>query len=247
MSEVQGQDMGVSGIVQELTRLEQHAAQARKVLVMTGEMRPGLLDKLRGVLIPIGIDCVEIEPEGQQEYFDVLPVAQRVSIGSFAELLASPVLAPLMADPPQSTITTPAADVAPLVPTAAISLEGKEPVAQAAPSALAVSDYAELVKTSEPLELVSDSPLQPEEPVAKLDMTKPANWKRGDVFTENPRFTLLHQQREWFIKDIDELDGSLSELDVEIERVNANQNQLMTIQQFMRGYVFVRHAETPAE
>ncbi|WP_438281424.1 hypothetical protein [Pseudomonas alabamensis] len=149
-------------------------------------------------------------------------MAQRVSIGSFAELLVSHMLAPLMVDPPQSTITTPAAaDVATLVPAVAISLEGKEPFAQAVPWAQAVIDYAELVKASEPLELVPDSLLQPEEPVAKLDITKPANWKRGDVFTENPRFTLLHQQREWFIKDIDDLDSPLSELDVEIDRMNA--------------------------
>lgn len=243
MSEVQGQDMGVSGIVQELTRLEQHAAQARKVLVMTGEMRPGLLEQLRGALIPIGIDCVEIQPEGQQEYFDALPLAQRVSIGSFAELLASPALAPLMADPPQCCTPAAAVDVAASMPAVAIKLNENEPAAQAC----AVNDYAELVTDLERLEPASDSLLQPEEPVVKLDMTKPANWKRGDVFRENPKFTLLHQQREWFIKDIDDLTGPLSELNIEIERVSAYQTQLMTIQQFMRGYVFVRHAETPAK
>jgi len=216
MSSNQVESMGVAAAVQELTRLEQHAAQARKVLVVVGDARPRLLAHLRDALVPIGIDCVEVAPQGQQEYFDALPAAERVSIQSFAELLASPELAPLMNDP---------------VPL----LEDSQPLLANEPDPGPIPEPAPAPVPAQPLK------------AAKLDMAKPINWKKGDIFTE--RFELPHKRREWFLKsmDVHNLD-TLQGVDIEIERVNANQTELLTLEQFMRSYLFVRHApQTPAE
>lgn len=222
MSGQQVESMGVAEVVQELTRIEQHAAQARKVLVVTGSTRPVLLAQLREALVPIGIDCVEVEPRGQQEYFDGLPEAQRVSIQSFAELLASPELARLMNDPLPVLVR-----------------EEAEPlyIAQEAdPGPVPVAD---------PVPAPTPAPaIAPKS--AKLDMTKPINWKSGDIFTE--RFELPHHRLEWALGSFDVHDkAALTGIDIEIAQVGGDQSALMTIEQFMRSYVFVRRAETPAE
>jgi hypothetical protein len=212
--------------IQELTRLEQHAAQARKVLVICGAERPGLLTKLRDVLQPIGIDCVEIEPRGQEEYFEALPAAERIPIQSFAELLASPQLAPLMSAPGPSPISAPQGCI----------LLAAEPAP--APDLVRAVAYASVAETVTE-QGRSSAPAEPEPPLAptKRDMTRPENWGRGDVFTESPKFCLPHQQREWFLTGFDGVD-------VEIERVNAHRTELLTLEHFKRRYVFVRHAET---
>ncbi|WP_096427186.1 hypothetical protein [Pseudomonas putida] len=241
MSGQQVESMGVAEVVQELTRIEQHAAQARKVLVVTGSARPVLLAHLRKALVPIGIDCVEVEPLGQQEYFDGLPEAQRVSIQSFAELLASPELAPLMRDPIPEGV---GAD-----PVRVLNKEAEVwEQAPALPPVAYFADDPQLV--ADPLPEPEPAPVQepPQPKVQKLDMGKPINWVLGDIFTENPKFSLPHQRREWFLKSMDVSDkATLQGVDIEIERVNAHQTELMTIEQFMRRYVFVRRAETPAE
>ena len=223
MSSEQVESMGVAAAVQELTRLEQHAAQARKVLVVVGDARPKLLAQLREALVPIGIDCVEVAPQGQQEYFDALPESERVSIQSFAQLLASPELAPLMNDPPPVLVR-----------------EEAEPlyVAQEAdPGPVPVADP-----------VPAPAPAPAAKP-AKLDMAKPINWKKGDIFTE--RFELPHYRLEWALASFDVHDkATLTGIDIEIEQVggdHAPATSLMTIEQFMRSYVFVRRPETPAE
>lgn len=243
MSGQQVESMGVAEVVQELTRIEQHAAQARKVLVVTGETRPVLLAQLREALVPIGIDCVEVEPRGQQEYFDGLPEAQRVSIQSFAELLASPELAPLMGDPVPGAVGTDPVRV----------LNKETAVWELAPATAPLGCLAggpERVTgpgrkpepTAEPAPVQASSPPK----VQKLDMTKPINWEKGDIFTE--RFELPHHRLEWALGSFDVHDkAALTGIDIEIEQVGGDQSALMTIEQFMRSYVFVRRAETPAE
>ncbi|QSL90440.1 hypothetical protein [Pseudomonas atacamensis] len=100
-------------------------------------------------------------------------------------------------------------------------------------------------------ELPSAAPpaaIEPVKPCEKPDMTKPINWKRGDVFTENPRFTLVHQRREWVLNTLDVADHeSLRGVDVEIQAAGTDDSELMTIQQFMAGYVFVRRPQSTAE
>lgn len=222
MSVEQAGSGAVAAVVQELTRLEQHAAQARQVLVICGGARPALLTQLRGILAPIGIECVEIEPRGQQEYFDALPAAERVPVQSFAELLASPALAQLMTDP----VPAPA-----FVMTQTIG-----------DHLLVGPDDLEPQPLEVPAPVVAETVPAP----VKLDMTRPINWKRGDIFTESAKTTLPHQRREWFIKSLDVGDReTLTGMDIEIERVNANLTELMTIEQFMRRYVFVRRGELP--
>lgn len=225
MSSEQVEIVGVSAAVQELTRLEQHAAQARQVLVVVGEARPKLLAQLRDALVPIGIDCVEVPPQGQQEYFDALPAAERVSIGSFAELLASPELAPLMRDVREPVPVLQAE----LDEPAAVDLEAEPP----APAPM-----------REPEPDPVPAPVLPAK-VAKPDMTKPINWKKGDIFTE--RFELPHHRLEWALASFDVHDkATLTGMDIEVEQVGGDQSELMTIEQFMRSYLFVRRPETQA-
>jgi len=248
MSVEQAGSVGVAAVVQELTRLEQHAAQARKVLVITGDMRPALLSQLRGALAPIGIDCVEIEPRGQQEYFDTLPEGERVPIQSFAQLLASPELAPLMNDPgcdPQS----PQYEDAPTTEQERIELMASlervlAPVPELDPI-VQVESRPSIADTI--MEAFADCATHKPSP-PKPDMTRPVNWKLGDIFSESPKLTLAHLRREWFIKEMDAVSagGDLTGLNIEIERVNANRTELLTIEQFQRTYVFVRHAQTEA-
>lgn len=239
MSVEQAKSGGVAEVVQELTRLEQHAAQARKVLIITGDARPGLLAQLRDALVPIGIDCIEIEPRGQQEHFAALPVSERVSIQSFAELLACPDLAELMNPPPEQGAPTDWAreiDEPLLTPELVVEV----------PAPISYSGFLAGAAEDSPKQMLTPTPTVTAASVAKLDMTKPVNWVQGDVFTENPKFTLPHMRREWFIRDMEELGGSYAATNIEIERVNANRTELLTIEQFLRGYVFVRHAD-PAD
>lgn len=248
MSVEQAGSVGVAAVVQELTRLEQHAAQARKVIVITGDMRPALLSQLRGALAPIGIDCVEIEPRGQQEYFDALPAAERVPIQSFAELLASPELAPLMIDPladPQSLLY----EDAPTTEQERIELLASlERVLAPAPEPAPVAQVESRPSIADTIREVFADCATHAPSTPKPDMTRPANWKPGDIFSESPKLTLPHLRREWFIKEMDAIGagGDLTGLNIEIERVNANRTELLTIEQFQRTYVFVRHAETAA-
>lgn len=82
----------------------------------------------------------------------------------------------------------------------------------------------------------------------KPDMAKPINWRRGDIFTENPRFTLIHQRREWVLNTIDVADHeSLRGVDVEIQALGTEDTELMSFEQFTAGYVFVRRPQSTAE
>lgn len=112
-----------------------------------------------------------------------------------------------------------------------------------------VTPVTSVVEVAQLAEALERAPVLAPQPVERLDMSKPINWMRGDIFTENPRFTLLHQRREWTLSVIDVVDAdALTGLDVEIQRVGAGDNvqELMSIQQFMAGYVFVRRPQSPA-
>lgn len=77
-------------------------------------------------------------------------------------------------------------------------------------------------------------------------MTKPINWKKGDIFTE--RFELPHHRFEWSLASFDVHDkATLTGMDIEVVQVGGDQSALMTIEQFMRSYSFVRRPETQAE
>lgn len=80
--------------------------------------------------------------------------------------------------------------------------------------------------------------------VSTLDMSKPINWKEGDVFISNPRITLPHQCRKWLLDflDLSDLDN-LTGVDVQIRSPNTTTTELMTLKQFMAQYVFL---ERPA-
>ena len=92
----------------------------------------------------------------------------------------------------------------------------------------------------EPLPEVIPDPIPPHIPelpapvVAKLDMHNPDNWALGDVFTENPRITLLYQRHRWVLVEID-----VESDNVELKSPTTDASELMTLSQFVTGYVWV--------
>lgn len=139
---------------------------------------------------------------------------------TFGDLLACPALAQLLQE--QSTRPLPAVSMpAEHVPVfgRAVVVEPEPPLSEAGP----------------PL-LIAD--------VSKLDMTKPINWRPGDVFVSNPRVTLPHKSRKWLLDYLDVSDlENLSGMDVQIRSPNTTTTELLTLKQFMAQYVFL---ERPA-
>lgn len=145
---------------------------------------------------------------------------------TFGDLLACPALAPLLQDQP--------AEPVPMV------------------SAPAVAPVLALESTAVVLE-PELSPPEPDPPaapqlqladVSALDMSRPINWKPGDVFISNPRVTLPHKCRKWLLDYLDVSDlENLSGMDVQLRSPNTTATELLTLKQFMAQYVFL---ERPA-
>lgn len=75
-------------------------------------------------------------------------------------------------------------------------------------------------------------------------MSRPINWKPGDVFISNPRVTLPHKCRKWLLDYLDVSDlENLSGMDVQLRSPNTTATELLTLKQFMAQYVFL---ERPA-
>lgn len=142
---------------------------------------------------------------------------------TFGDLLACPSLAPLLQEH---------------------SIEAAAVVQQ--PAALPELSLEIAGAGAEP-EQHQPAPAPPDLPVvdvSTLDMSKPMNWKAGDVFVSNPRITLPHQRRKWLLDflDLSDLDN-LTGVDVQIRSPNTITTELMTLKQFMAQYVFL---ERPA-
>jgi hypothetical protein len=240
---VRGSDL----VMRELAQTKASVIEAQRVLIVGAGALPKLLGELNDSLAELGYVCVPIEP-AQGLY------------KTFADLLACPSLAPLLEttelvqmvtddrphthgvaiepDPQQSAY-------APYVPEGARQADAAldessivERQILALEQSLALSSAASELVAADPLPVVVD--------VSKLDMSKPINWKLGDVFQDNPRVTLPHKCRKWLLDSLDISDlENLSGMDVQIRSPNTTTTELLTLKQFMAQYVF--HSRPVAE
>lgn len=216
---VRGSDL----VMRELAQTKASVIEAQRVLIVGAGALPRLLGELNDSLAELGYVCVPIEP-AQGLY------------KTFADLLACPSLAPLLA----ATELVPVVDDFALEPDPQLWNEGPDfaerqiralEVSLAIPHSLAVTEPAGA--DPEPLPVVVE--------VSKLDMSKPINWKLGDVFISNPRVTLPHKVRKWILDSLDVTDlEKLHGVDVQLRSPNTTTTELMTLKQFMAGYLFLR-------
>ena len=72
--------------------------------------------------------------------------------------------------------------------------------------------------------------------VSHLDMTKPINWKMGDVFQESGP----NKSRKWILDSLDVSDWTcLRGIDVQIRSPNTTTTELLSLELFMTSYVFI--------
>ena len=196
---------GSDEVMRELAQAKASVIEAQRVLIVGAGALPRLLGELNDSLADLGYVCVPIEP-AQGLY------------RTFADLLACPSLAPLLAP------------------------EGDAPAVDTEESE---SDLErEILALEQSMALSAAAPAEVD--VSKLDMSKPINWKLGDVFIDNPRFTLPHKQRKWVLDSLDVSDlDNLTGMDVQIRSPNTSTTELLTLKQFMSHYVF--HSRPAAE
>lgn len=196
---------GSDQVMRELAQTKASVIEAQRVLIVGAGALPKLLGELNDSLAELGYVCVPIEP-AQGLY------------KTFADLLACPSLAPLLA------------------------VDSREPVKAINLPTVAPDKVAEAIAPDPvPLAPVPADPV-PESVVvdlSKLDMTKPINWKLGDIFQDNPRITLPHKRRKWILDSLDVSDlENLTGVDVQIRSPNTTTTELLTLKQFMARYAF---------
>ncbi|WP_219097724.1 hypothetical protein [Pseudomonas sp. UMAB-40] len=210
-------------VMRDLAQAKTSVIEAQRVLIVGANSIPKLLVELNTSLADLGYVCVPIQP-AQGLY------------KTFADLLECPSLAPLLSatevvsDAPDIELDPPPAD--------------DEELIQAENQIIALEESLALSRNAtEPVAV--DSLSAPVE-VWKLDMSKPINWKLGDVFQDNPRITLPHKCRKWILDSLDISDlANLSGMDVQIRSPNTTTTELLTLKQFMAQYVF--HSRPVAE
>lgn len=228
-------------VMRELAQTKASVIEAQRVLIVGAGALPKLLGELNDSLAELGYVCVPIEP-AQGLY------------KTFADLLACPSLAPLLS----------AAEVVDDAQISAIEPDPQQsPYAPYVPEGARLADADSLDESSDVdrqiLALEQSLALSSGEPepadsgpgrmlvnVQGLDMTKPINWKLGDVFASNPRVTLPNKCRKWLLDSLDISDmENLSGMDVQLRSPNTVTTELMTLKQFMTQYVF--HSRPVAE
>jgi hypothetical protein len=228
---VRGSDL----VMRELAQTKASVIEAQRVLIVGAGALPKLLGELNDSLAELGYVCVPLEP-AQGLY------------KTFADLLACPSLAPLLETTesvPAVTndrLNTPAVALAPDPQLWAEEVGDIEREIRALEESLALPQAPgvtdPIAADPEPLPVLVD--------VSKLDMSKPINWKLGDVFQDNPRVTLPHKCRKWLLDSLDISDlENLSGMDVQIRSPNTTTTELLTLKQFMAQYVF--HSRPAAE
>jgi hypothetical protein len=214
-------------VMRELAQTKASVIEAQRVLIVGAGSIPKLLGELNASLEDLGYVCVPIEP-AQGLY------------KTFAGLLACPALAPLLAVEDKAP---------PSVDDAQIEHHWPTPTPTPTPEPLIVPPVEPdpQLWIEEPgfaerqIRALEESLAIPQAPdVSKLDMSKPINWKLGDVFQDNPRVTLPHKCRKWLLDSLDISDlENLSGMDVQIRSPNTTTTELLTLKQFMAQYVFL--------
>lgn len=214
---------GSDEVMRELAQTKASVIEAQRVLIVGAGAIPKLLGELNDSLADLGYVCVPLEP-AQGLY------------KTFADLLACPSLAPLLSSEPAPA--APERAPASLIETSHSLLTYH-----------LLTDEVPAVTNSDPErepEPVDPMPVRAVVDVHGLDMSRPINWKLGDVFISNPRVTLPHQRRKWILDMMDVADlDNLTGMDVQIRSPNTTTTELMTIKQFMTQYVF--HERPAAE
>lgn len=206
-------------VMRELAQATASVIEAQRVIIVGAGSIPKLLGELNSGLRGLGYVCVPLEP-AQGLY------------KTFADLLACPSLAPLLQEP--------CLDPAGIVHQSESPPKPENERAKA--NALSAIPFSSYVPGLHDQEQAAPEPSTVD--VSTLDMSKPINWKAGDVFISNPRITLPHQRRKWLLDflDLSDLDN-LTGVDVQIRSPNTTTTELMTLKQFMAQYVFL---ERPA-
>jgi hypothetical protein len=216
---VRGSDL----VMRELAQTKASVIEAQRVLIVGAGALPKLLGELNDSLAELGYVCVPIEP-AQGLY------------KTFADLLACPALAPLLAVEDKAPPSVVDAQIEHHWPTPApepLTVPPVEPDPQ-----LWIEEPGFAERQIRALEKSLAIPQAPD--VSKLDMSKPINWKLGDVFQDNPRVTLPHKCRKWLLDSLDISDlENLSGMDVQIRSPNTTTTELLTLKQFMAQYVFL--------
>ena len=216
---------GSDQVMRELAQTKASVIEAKRVLIVGAGALPKLLGELNDSLAELGYVCVPLEP-AQGLY------------KTFADLLACPVLSALhdVEPEPMKPLRESYSGHSEAIPFGAYlpcddGQDDLPPPPPENPPAPAVAVVAEPIPEPEPMSV---------QPVAvKLDMSKPINWKLGDVFISNPRITLPHKSRKWILDSLDISDlENLSGIDVQIRSPNTTTTELLTLKQFMAQYVF---------
>lgn len=222
-------------VMRELAQAKASVIEAQRVLIVGAGSIPKLLGELNNSLADLGYVCVPIEP-AQGLY------------KTFADLLACPSLAPLLTVEEKAPV--PIFDIQPVYGGGQLLLGAAalnpEPQVWAEEPGFAERQIRALEESlAIPQALDVPEPLLSVVDVSKLDMSKPINWKLGDVFQDNPRVTLPHKRRKWLLDSLDISDlENLSGMDVQIRSPNTTTTELMTLKQFMAKYVFLERPVT---
>lgn len=204
-------------VMRELAQTKAAVIEAQRVLIVGAGALPKLLGELNDSLADLGYVCVPIEP-AQGLY------------KTFADLLECPSLAPLL----QPQEVPPTVTAAPEPQSLAEEANDIEREIRALEDSLAIPVSRDVTEFA----VVNPSPAVAD--VSKLDMTKPINWKLGDVFQDNPRITLPHKRRKWILDMLDVSDwATLTGIDVQIRSPNTSTTELWSLTSFMARYVFL--------
>ena len=216
---------GSDQVMRELAQTKASVIEAQRVLIVGAGALPKLLGELNDSLADLGYVCVPVEP-AQGLY------------KTFADLLACPSLAPLLAVEAEA--------LAPVIEPPLFYINASPEPVPVEPEPADPDIDRQILALEQSLALSAAVPESAEADVSKLDMTKPINWKLGDVFISNPRVTLPHKRRKWILDSLDVADlDSLTGMDVLLRSPNTTTTELMTLKQFMAQYVF--HERPAAE
>lgn len=220
-------------VLQEIKRVGEVVDTARRVILVGGGHRSGLVSQLSSRLHDCGLVVTVAEPHDSLE--SIAPDKVGPLFKTFADILACPSLSHLFGD-----VVEPAPPAQhPLVNTFEETFRGLSAALRPDPEQIQADQPAPSVEAVlEPLP--GPAPALPDIPYRDVLMGYPETWTPGDVFEDHPRYTLMHKRRKWVLESFDATD-------VELRSPNTTSVELITLEAFQARYVFHSHAQTPAE